>query len=225
MNNKEFEIKLIDEEKENVLIVSKGKVKDIIAMCNIDVNENIAITPDLQTDLYENIEIIVKKITPIEKKIIENTDTLKSEQSKIIEKPIHKTKPIAIKKKPKKSMDMQDLTNAQSNTTFKDKNGKIVNYSKFISGICTAYNANEGGSLTSTGKHVRVGYVAVDPKIIPYGSKLYITSPDNKIVYGYAEAQDTGGAMRQRKALIDLFYKTDKECRHFGRRKMNVYVL
>lgn len=103
-------------------------------------------------------------------------------------------------------------------------NGKNVSYKKVLTGSGTAYTAPKG-SLTSTGKKVKVGYVAVNPKIIPYGTKLYIASVDGKYVYGYAEAADTGSALRNGSALVDLFYNTEAECVKFGRRQVNVYIL
>lgn len=107
---------------------------------------------------------------------------------------------------------------------FIDESGKSVKYEKMISGSCTAYTAPVG-AITSVGLAPKVGYVAVDPKIIPYGTKMYISSPDGSIVYGYAIAADTGGAMLSGRRLLDLYYDTEKECIQFGVRKMNVYIL
>jgi len=67
------------------------------------------------------------------------------------------------------------------------------------------------------------GVVAVDPKVIPLGTKLYIESPDGSYVYGCAVAGDTGGAIKGNR--IDLFMDTYSECMQFGRRTMNVYIL
>lgn len=69
----------------------------------------------------------------------------------------------------------------------------------------------------------QVGVVAVDPNIIPYGTKLYITS--GNIVYGYAIAGDTGGAAMAGDILVDVFYDTYDECAAFGRRDMTVYII
>lgn len=108
-----------------------------------------------------------------------------------------------------------------------DEGGQPVKYKKVLTGQCTAYTNENGvcGSYTSTGKHVKVGLVAVDPRVIPYGTKLWITSADGKVVYGYAVAADTGSAMRKGHALVDLFMDTLAECYSFGRRTMKVYVL
>ena len=67
--------------------------------------------------------------------------------------------------------------------------------------------------------------MAVNPKVIPYGTKLWITSADGKMVYGYAIAADTGGALLNGRVLVDLFMDTNAECKAFGRRNMNVYIL
>lgn len=106
----------------------------------------------------------------------------------------------------------------------KDKDGKTIKYSKKIIGECTAYTAAPS-ALTSTGVHPKVGLVAVNPKIIPYGTKMYICSEDGSIVYGYSVAADTGGALMSGRVLVDLFYNTERECFQFGRRNMAVYIL
>ena len=108
-----------------------------------------------------------------------------------------------------------------------DEGGQPVKYKKVLSGQCTAYTNDSGdsGSWTATGKHVAVGLVAVDPRVIPYGTKLWITSADGKVVYGYAVAADTGSALRSGRVLVDLFMDTLAECNAFGRRNMKVYVL
>lgn len=106
--------------------------------------------------------------------------------------------------------------------TFTDKNGKVVRYRKCVYGKCTGYT---GGGWTSTGQAAAFGLVAVNPRIIPYGSRLYITSPDGKTVYGYAIAADTGGGVMNGRIVADLYFNTVGQCRQFGIRNMNIYVL
>lgn len=102
--------------------------------------------------------------------------------------------------------------------------GKPISYKSVLKGSCTAYTA-PSGALTSTGRIAQVGYVAVNPNIIPYGTELYICSEDGSFVYGYAIAADTGGALMDGSALVDLYYDTESECINFGRRTLCVYVL
>lgn len=108
-----------------------------------------------------------------------------------------------------------------------DSAGQPLKYTKKLSGMATAYTTDRGdsGAWTATGRRAQVGVVAVDPRVIPYGTKLWIVSEDGKIVYGYAIAGDTGGAVRSGKVLVDLYYDTYGECSSFGRRKMNVYII
>lgn len=108
-----------------------------------------------------------------------------------------------------------------------DANGVPQNYKTCLTGIATAYTSDRGnaGTVTASGMTAQVGVVAVDPSIIPLGTKLYIASPDGSVVYGYAIAGDTGGAMYSGDALVDLFYDTYEECIQFGRRTMNIYIL
>ncbi len=101
--------------------------------------------------------------------------------------------------------------------------GNKLDYKNKINMTATAYTTERtSDKITATGKVAQVGYVAVDPRVIPLGSKLYIVSSDGKSwCYGTAVAADTG--VRGNK--IDLFFNTYKECINFGRRKATVYVL
>lgn len=104
-----------------------------------------------------------------------------------------------------------------------DANGQPIDYKELYTGKATAYTATGHG--TASGMKAQVGVVAVDPSVIPYGTKLYIVSPDGKWVYGYAVAGDTGGALKSGRVVVDLYYDTVEECYKFGRRTMNVYVI
>lgn len=109
--------------------------------------------------------------------------------------------------------------------TITDHNGKTVAYKQVFSGMATAYSASPG-AITSVGDSVHIGGVAVNPSMIPYGSKLYIQNEDGSFVYGYAVANDTGGfCWNGSGTLCDLFYTSYDACCQFGRRSVNVYVL
>lgn len=112
---------------------------------------------------------------------------------------------------------------SSQNGVLYDENGNEVSYSAVHHGSGTAYYA-PADSLTASGATVHVGGVAVNPNIIPYGSKLYIVADDG-FVYGYATAIDTGGALMSGEAIVDVFYYTYDECVVFGRRDVSVYVL
>lgn len=104
-----------------------------------------------------------------------------------------------------------------------DKNGAPKKYKQVLTGTACAYTANPG-AVTATGTAPKVGTVAVNPKIIPYGSKLYIVSDDG-YVYGYGVAEDTGGSALKNAIIADLYMDTIADCYAFGRRNVKVYIL
>lgn len=69
--------------------------------------------------------------------------------------------------------------------------------------------------ITATGMKQGFGVVAVDPKVIPLFSKLYVPG------YGAAIAGDTGGLIKGKR--IDLGY--DSLMGQWGRRYVDVYLL
>ncbi|SHH46077.1 protein of unknown function [Caloranaerobacter azorensis DSM 13643] len=77
--------------------------------------------------------------------------------------------------------------------------------------------------ITAMGTKVRHGVVAVDPRVIPLGTKLYIQSLDGTKDYGFAIAEDIGGAIKGNR--IDLFFESRSKALAFGRRKVKVYIL
>lgn len=103
-----------------------------------------------------------------------------------------------------------------------NKNGRPVNYKKVITGKATAYC---GGGITSTGAPAMPGRVAVDPREIPYGTKMYIVSSDGKWNYGYCIASDTGGFIYNSSTVVDLYMHSYNTCRTFGRRNVDIYIL
>ncbi|MCI8501288.1 MAG: DUF348 domain-containing protein [Oscillospiraceae bacterium] len=107
-----------------------------------------------------------------------------------------------------------------------DANGVPVNYSRVLTGKATAYSSSRYPNVKgASGQYLKPGSVAVNPNIIPYGSKLYITSTDGRYVYGYAVAADTGTAMMDGRVLVDCFFATYAESCHFGAKTVNVYIL
>lgn len=88
---------------------------------------------------------------------------------------------------------------------------------------CGKYPGDPGYGITASGTHAKYGTVAVDPRVIPLGTRMYIESADGSFVYGYCVAEDTGGAIKGNK--VDLFFNTYSECMQFGRRSVNVYIL
>jgi 3D (Asp-Asp-Asp) domain-containing protein len=85
--------------------------------------------------------------------------------------------------------------------------------------LATAYTADCAGcgGMTAIGRRAGYGIVAVDPRVIPLGTRLYIAG------YGIAVAGDTGGAIVGDR--IDLGFDTERDAMLFGRRSVTVYRL
>ena len=103
--------------------------------------------------------------------------------------------------------------------------GETYDYIADFDMSASAYTAASSGKsesssafgITATGIRAERGVVAVDPSVIPLGSKLYIEG------YGFAKAADTGPSIKGNK--IDLYYETLAEARQFGRRNIKVYLI
>ena len=111
------------------------------------------------------------------------------------------------------------------NGTITLENGKVLTYKGTRTVTATAYTHTDAGctTKTSTGTTVRWGTVAVDPRYIPYGTKMFIVSNDGSMIYGEAVAEDCGGAIKRDK--IDLYMPTRSQCLNFGRRTCTIYFL
>ncbi len=101
-------------------------------------------------------------------------------------------------------------------------NNVPTEYKYTISGRAAAYCIP--GGITSTGKPVKPGYIAVNPKQIPYGTELWIVSNDG-VVYGYAIAADTGGFVKNGYFTCDLYMNSTEQCYQWGDRGVTIYVL
>ena len=112
-------------------------------------------------------------------------------------------------------------TNADGSGYLTFASGGTMKFKKAVTVTATAYTAGHDGVgyTTATGTFVHEGVAAVDKRVFPLGSKLYVMAKGME--YGYTSAEDTG--MKGQK--IDLYMDTYKECIQFGRRTATVYLL
>jgi uncharacterized protein YabE (DUF348 family) len=113
------------------------------------------------------------------------------------------------------------------------RGGNPVAYTKVLTMKATAYEPNTSGSMKRAGQE-NVEYtatgtvakrsssenystIAVDPRVIPLGTKVYVEG------YGFAIAEDTGGAIKGNK--IDVFFNTYSEVYKWGVKNVEVYIL
>ena len=243
-----------DGKTQNVLL-PYGKVGESIILAGIRLSQDDILSVDCNTKVDDISELSIKRViyknvsvteaVPFESKK-ENSDEIDLGDSKLKTKGVDGEKLVTkrvkyidgekddekvisekITKKPVDEVTLVGTKGAASAGgagTFTDENGVKVSYSYKLTGSGTAYTA-PAGALTASGHEVYEGGVAVNLALIPYGSKLYIETTDGSFSYGYATAIDTGGALMDGSAIVDLFYFSLDDCYSFGRRDVNVYVL
>ncbi|MBQ8236848.1 MAG: G5 domain-containing protein [Oscillospiraceae bacterium] len=103
--------------------------------------------------------------------------------------------------------------------------GEVLTYTHAATFKATAYTSTDAGcdTKTATGTTVRVGTVAVDPRVIPYGTRMFIVTNDGAYIYGVGTAEDCGGSIKGNR--LDLYFNTHSECVNFGVRNCTVYFI
>lgn len=104
---------------------------------------------------------------------------------------------------------------------YTDSNGISYEYSYYMDVTATAYGTGSG--ITASGKAVDFGMIAVDPSVIPLGTKVYLTGSSYGDM-GVHSAEDTGSGIKGNR--IDVFLGDDYDTlMQFGRRTMRIYIL
>lgn len=103
--------------------------------------------------------------------------------------------------------------------------GETLTYNRTMEVTATAYSHTDPGCdmITATGTTVHIGTVAVDPRLIAYGTRMFIVANDGSYVYGISTAEDCGSSIKGNR--IDLYYPTYNECIAFGVRGCTIYFL
>lgn len=103
--------------------------------------------------------------------------------------------------------------------------GEVLHYNHTMQMVATAYTHTDPGCdfITATGTTVHYGTVAVDPRVIPYGTEMFIVANDGSYIYGVATAEDCGGSIKNNR--LDLYFPTYDACIQFGIRECTVYFL
>lgn len=200
--------------------VSSGDVIRVVRIRTEEITENEAVA---YSTVYEDTEELYEGETETKSEGVEGeakvTYTVTyadgEEENRVV-----KTKEVL--KEAKSAVVLRGTKEKQN--VFTDASGAPSSFEYSLTGSCTAYYA-PAGAVTSIGATPQVGYVAVDPNRIPYGSLLYITAVDGSWTYGYCYAMDTGGAAMCGDIVADLYYDTLEDCTAFGRRDMIVYVV
>lgn len=108
--------------------------------------------------------------------------------------------------------------NSYSKESSQDKlSDSEVSYSSKKSMVVSA-TAYSGDGITATGTKPKWGTIAVDPSVIPYGTKVYIPRFGKTFI-----AEDCGGGIKGNK--IDIFMNSDSQCNNWGVRNISIQIL
>ena len=226
------------------------KVSDVLKENHISLGDKDFTYPDLHEELKANDTLRIYRFTketiveetniPFEKEVVKN-NKLEAGVEKIVQAGVNGSKKTHIKKEflngveVSSKIDKEEIVKepvkeikevGTKNIVETSRGG--VGYRKSVVMKATAYDNSPQSQgrwvgKTATGMKPQRGVVAVDPRVIPLGTKVYVQSLDGSPDYGFAVAGDTGGAIKGNR--IDLFHNTAAECRKFGRRNVKVYIL
>ncbi|WP_413364237.1 ubiquitin-like domain-containing protein [Lysinibacillus sp. 3P01SB] len=195
---------------DRIAVVRVEKVTDVV-----EESIDFAIEKKTDSSLLKGKE---KVVTTGKKGTVERTFEVVKENGQVVSKTLQKENVV---KKPTKqvvAVGTKVITASVSrNNSAAPSNGKEF----YVT--ATAYTANCSGcsGVTATGLNLKANpsskVIAVDPSVIPLGSKVWVEG------YGYAIAADTGGAIKGNK--IDVFISSKSQAASWGRKKVRIKVL
>lgn len=236
----DIEVEVDGETKE--IQTTEDTINDMLVAEGISLNNLDKVEPEVSNEISDGLKV---KITRVEEKmitenhpiefetVVKNDDTLDSSVTKTLQEGVTGEKTVVTKvfyedgeeigretvSETVSKEPVQKVVSKGTANTLALSRGQSLQYKKILKMEATAYS---GDGITATGTVPRriqggISTIAVDPRVIPLGSKVYVEG------YGYAIAEDTGGAIKSN--IIDIFLNSDSECRQWGRRQVNVYIL
>lgn len=224
-------------------VTCKRNVKEVLQEAGIKLGINDRAIPTLATKIKQGLKIKVVRIT---EEIITSTETIPYKtKTKFDNHGTSPTKTVVtkgvngerlVKTKVVYKDGVKAHTKVISSSILKSPVTEVISISKnaFLASrkgskipslrmSATAYDPGpkscgpNATGRTAMGLKAGKGIAAVDPKVIPLGTKLYVEG------YGFCVAGDTGSAIKGNK--IDLCFDTYREAVKFGRKKVTVYII
>ena len=238
------EVYITADDKRAPLLTSRDNVAEALREAGIGLGDEDVVKPGLTSPIIPSLEIAVERFTQ-ETRVVQETiafatarredpslelgqdrvvqageDGLKELTVKVVKKDGKEVKSEVVGEKVLKEPTTRMI--AYGTVGVVSRGGQTLRFKRALTMTATAYTAGVESNPWATGytylgmKATR-GVVAVDPRVIPLRSRLYIEG------YGYAIAGDIGGAIKGNR--IDLAFDSVKEAYDFGVRQVKVYVL
>ena len=225
-----------------------SNVSDALKEKNISVAEDYEISTDMYEKLSKNNSfsisqkpVILAMVDPVTEEVVEEIPVvIEPVVEKKVEQPIDDTDRSTTVKKAQDTTSRGTVRTNWAPDVFQKEegvletaNGELIEYEGYLELEATAYCScyqccgkhpgNKWYGITATGTRAKVGTIAVDPRVISLGTKVYIEGLYGAKNYGYAVAEDTGGAIKGN--IIDLYFNTHSETVAWGRQQVRVYIL
>lgn len=240
VDGKDLKIKSAEKSVEDVLKSEKIAVKDVD---KIKPSKSASVKKGMKVVVTRVVTKTFTELQPIAfTTVVQNDNTLAKDQNKIVQQGSNGAKEIQISatyedgKEVARNVVSEVVKTAPVNTVMKkgtleavatnavvsvNRGGRTL-YKTKIKVLATAYTADLRFGITACGAKVKRdvnGYssIAVDPRVIPLGTKLYVEG------YGYGIAEDTGGLIKGNR--VDLFFNSESECNNWGAKSADVYIL
>ncbi len=233
-----FPVRLVADGKETTVYTVCTPVESVLKLASLTLGEHDRVSPELHSQVEPGTEINVIRVTeetvkeqfaiPAATERKSDSSLLKGQQKVLREgSPGDGERQINIVYEDGKEVARKTVLEkviqppvsrvvAYGTTSSVSRGGQNLRFKKSLRLRATAYGPSTG-KYTATGQQVKHGVVAVDPRVIPLWSRLYIDG------YGYGRALDVGGAIKGN--TIDLFFQSDAECWKWGSRYVTVYIL
>ena len=233
--------------EEQMVCVKKGDcVGDVLIKLGISLEDGYVITPEIDSVVLKDTKIEIKKDEHTKKqdygfKNLRQTNLKKEETKSLNDKNFNVKKndnKFDKKQKDKKQKEETKIKKLDKKTKNKNihpiqkkaekKQAHGLNENKNFKGVPEGYQYLTNGKVTAyapTGRRTSTGTVpkpgrtiAMDPKVAPPNSKVYIEGVGERIV------EDSGSALRKGRIKADVFMGNKGECRNFGKKSLNIYI-
>ena len=218
--------------KKKALKAIPETVGEALKYHDVAVGQKDKVSPALSQPLTAGTEIIINRITTDRKEVTETVnfktqskgdrdlpagaEKVVTEGAKGQDKVVYEITYSDGNEIARKELKRETVTKPVDRLVAKSTRGTIrgAEYKKKFTVKAYAYS---GGGRTAMGTRARMGEIAVDPRVIPLGTKVYVEG------YGFARAEDTGGNIKGN--TIDLYMSTESACLRWGVRNVTIYIL
>ena len=214
------------------LLAAPVTVEQALDFYSIPVGENDIVEPGQDQQIMEGTVITIQRVVFEEvtvkeavafKTKVRGTDKLPAKTEKVVQEGVKGEDEVTYKIKYVDGKEVEKTETARkvvkkpvTEIIEKSTVGTIEGkeYSRKFTVKAYSYT---GGGRTASGLPAAVGRIAVDPRVIPLGTRVYVEG------YGFATAADTGGNIKGN--TIDVYYNSAGQCRSWGCRNVTVYIL